>query len=173
MPARSASNAMERARPAVEADVPLIVELAEALRTELRPMRGGELWYQRDARAEPLDVAYGALVDDPAVLLAVGTLDDVVLGFASVHVETLRDGGRLAVVTELFVEPDARSVGIGEALVGLIVDFCTARGSIGIDAAALPGHRAAKNFFEGHGFTARSLVMHRALHEPRSEPDRP
>ena len=76
-------------------------------------------------------------------------------------------------MTDLFVEPDARSVGIGEALVGLIVEFCAARGCIGIDAAALPGHRAAKNFFEGHGFTARSLVMHRSLHEPRSEPERP
>ena len=172
VPARSASTAMEHARPAVEADLPRIVELAEALRAELRPMRGGRALVPARAR-EPLDVAYGALVDDPDALLAVGTIDDVVLGFAAVHVETLRDGGALGVVTDLFVEPDARSVGIGEALVGLIVEFCAARGCIGIDAAALPGHRAAKNFFEGHGFTARSLVMHRSLHEPRSEPERP
>ena len=172
MPARSASTAMEHARPAIEADLPRIVDLAEVLRAELRPMRGGELWYQH-APAEPLDVAYRALVDDPDALLAVGTIDDVVLGFAAVHVEQLRDGGALGVVTDLFVEPDARSVGIGEALVALIVEFCAARGCIGIDAEALPGHRAAKNFFEGHGFTARSLVMHRSLHEPRSEPERP
>lgn len=163
---------MERARPAVESDLPRIVELAEALRAELRPMRGGELWYQHEASAAALDVAYRALVDDPDALLAVGTIDDVVLGFAAAHVETLRDGDTLAIVTDLFVEPDARSVGVGEALVELIIEFSTARGCIGIDAAALPGHRAAKNFFEGHGFTARLLVMHRTLHEPRSDPGR-
>jgi hypothetical protein len=44
-----------------------------------------------------------------------------------------------------------------------LVAFCTARGCVGIDALALPGHRAAKNFFEESGFTARALVMHRPL----------
>ena len=34
---------------------------------------------------------------------------------------------------------------------------------MGIDATALPGNRATKNFFEAHGFTARLLVMHHAL----------
>ena len=34
---------------------------------------------------------------------------------------------------------------------------------VGIDALVLPGHRAAKNFFEESGFTARALVMH---HKP-------
>jgi hypothetical protein len=32
---------------------------------------------------------------------------------------------------------------------------------VGIDAFALPGMRETKNFFEGSGFTARLLVMHR------------
>ena len=36
------------------------------------------------------------------------------------------------------------------------------------DAMALPGHRATKNFFEAHGFTARALVMHRRL-DPTEE----
>ena len=34
------------------------------------------------------------------------------------------------------------------------------RGASAVDAFALPGHRAAKNFFETAGFTARALVMH-------------
>jgi ribosomal protein S18 acetylase RimI-like enzyme len=103
----------------------------------------------------------------------VGGIDDVVLGFAAVRVELLRDGARLGVLTDLFVEPEARSVGVGEALVDLVVDFCADRGCTGIDATALPGHRAAKNFFEAHGFTARSLVMHRALHERDAGPGEP
>jgi hypothetical protein len=44
-----------------------------------------------------------------------------------------------------------------------LVAFCATRGCTGIDALALPGHRTTKNFFEGFGFTARALVMHREL----------
>ena len=36
-------------------------------------------------------------------------------------------------------------------------------GCVGVDSFALPGHRAAKNFFEESGFTARAIVMHHAL----------
>ncbi len=132
-------------------------------------MRGGELWYQRDAQPEPLEASYDALLDAPDALLLVGSLDDVVLGFGAVHVEVLRSGARLGVVTDLFVEPDARSVGIGEEIVGAILEFCAQRQCTGVDAPALPGHRAAKNFFETHGFTARLLVMHHTLYEPPTE----
>jgi hypothetical protein len=36
-------------------------------------------------------------------------------------------------------------------------------GCTGVDALALPGARATKNFFEENGFTARLLVVHRPL----------
>ncbi|HZP27925.1 MAG TPA: GNAT family N-acetyltransferase [Acidimicrobiia bacterium] len=161
---------MERARPAAPADIARVVELATLLRDELRPMRGGEIWFRRDARPEPLAAEYRAMLDDPDARLAVGGIDEVVLGFAAVRAEPLRDGSRLGVLTELFVEPDARSVGVGEALLDVVVEFCAGHGCVGIDAAALPGHRAAKNFFEEHGFTARSLVMHRVLHRSAESP---
>lgn len=130
-------------------------------------MKGGALWAVREARPEPLEDAYGALLDGDDALLVVGTLDSVVIGFGAVEVETLRSGERLGVITDLFVEPDARAVGVGEALAGDLVEFCTARRCVGIDALALPGHRAAKNFFEESGFTARAIVMHR---RPPDEP---
>jgi L-amino acid N-acyltransferase YncA len=95
--------------------------------------------------------------------VVVGTIDDVVLGFGVARVELLRSGARLGVVTDLFVETDARGVAVGEELVGALIAFCTERECIGIDALALPGHRATKNFFEQHHFTARMLVMHRRL----------
>jgi GNAT superfamily N-acetyltransferase len=59
------------------------------------------------------------------------------------------------------VEPEARGVSVGETMKDMLVAFCDERGCIGIDALALPGHRAAKNFFETAGFTARAIVMHR------------
>lgn len=137
--------------------------LARALRAELRGLRGGALWERREARPEPLDPAFGALLDSRTACIAVGTIDGAVVGFGVAEVEALRDGTRLGVISELYVEPGARAVGVGEAVAALLVTHCTTAGCAGIDATALPGHRDAKNFFERNGFTARALTMHRQL----------
>lgn len=154
---------MESARPATTADVARLVELAHALRVELEEERGGPLWATREARAEPLEHAFGALLDRADAAVLVGTFDDVVVGFGAAHVEVLRDESRLGIVDEIYVEPEARAVGVGETLVGELVAFCRAAGCAGVDATALPGHRQAKNFFERAGFSARLLVMHKSL----------
>ena len=154
---------MESSRPAAAADISRIVELARLLRTELSAMRGGELWAAREAWPEPLDDAYRALLNRDDALLVVGSIDDAIIGYGAVVVEKLRTGAHLGVVTDLFVEDEARAVGVGEAMVDALVAHCRAHDCIGIDARALPGHRATKNFFEAHGFTARALVMHHRL----------
>jgi len=154
---------VEASRPATADDIPRVVELAELMRAELGVMRGGALWIEREAWPEPLEDAYDALLARDDAVLLLGTIDDVVLGFGAVVVEELRSGARLGVVTDLFVEEPARSVGVGEVLIGALVEHCRGAGCIGVDAAALPGHRAAKNFFETHGFTARALTMHHRL----------
>jgi GNAT superfamily N-acetyltransferase len=154
---------LEAARPAHADDLPALVELARALRTELRALRGGELWEVREARPEPLDHAFDDLLGRDDVLVVVGTIDEVVIGYGTVEVEPLRDGRRLGVIRELFVERDARAVGVGEAVAELLIAFCVAHECVGIDAFALPGHRDAKNFFERSGFTARELTMYRRL----------
>ncbi|MDQ3946587.1 MAG: GNAT family N-acetyltransferase [Actinomycetota bacterium] len=153
----------EDVRPAVGADVPAILELAGALRAELSPMRGGSIWAVREARPEPLEAAYKALVDRTDARVVVGTIDGTPVGFGVGEVEILQDGSRLGVVSELFVDPEARAVGVGEAMLGSLVDHFASIGCIGVDAFALPGHRAAKNFFEESGFTARGILMHHRL----------
>jgi GNAT superfamily N-acetyltransferase len=154
---------VESSRPATAADVPRIVELARVMRAELTAMRGGGLWAEREAWPEPLDDAYRALVERDDALVVIGAIDDAAIGFGAVVLERLRSGRVLGVITDLFVEEEARAVGVGEAMAEAIVAHCEAQGCLGIDAPALPGHRAAKNFFETHGFTARALVMHRRL----------
>jgi GNAT superfamily N-acetyltransferase len=154
---------VEASRPAGELDIARIVELAGVMRAELSVMKGGAIWLQREAWPEPLDDAYRALIERDDALVVVGTIDDVVLGFGAALVESLRSGDSLGVVTDLFVEEDAREVGIGEEIMDDLVAFCTERGCIGIDGFALPGHRATKNFFEEHHFTARMLTMHHRL----------
>jgi GNAT superfamily N-acetyltransferase len=154
---------VEGSRPATPEDLPRISELAELLRHELIPMKGGALWGAREALTAPFEDTYRALIDRDDALVVVGTVDETVVGFGVVVLEQLRTGKPLGVVTDLFVEPDARAVGVGEAMADDLVAFCTTRGCVGIDALALPGHRAAKNFFEESGFIARAITMHRPL----------
>ena len=154
---------MEGSRPAAAEDLPRIAELAALARDELVPMKGGALWSAREAVAEPFEDAYRALIDRDDALVVVGTVDEAVIGFGVVTLERLRTGEMLGVISDLFVEPGARAIGVGEAMADDLVAFCETRGCTGIDALALPGHRTTKNFFEDSGFTARALVMHRAL----------
>jgi ribosomal protein S18 acetylase RimI-like enzyme len=160
---------VEHARGATVADLDQIVLLARRGVAELTPMRGGATWAARDARPEPLDTAFAALLDRRDVTVVVGTIDDVVVGFGVGRVERLRNGRDHGVVDELFVEPDARSVGVGEAIVERLLVFFAERGCAGADALALPGNRATKNFFEQQGFVARAIVMHKRLSDADTE----
>ena len=153
---------MEDARVAHETELARVAELARELRQELLGERGGALWVIREARPEPLDAALAELSRRDDALVVVGTTEDAVVGYGIARWEPLRDGTRLGVIEEIYVEPEARGVGVGELLIERLSAFCIDTGCIGVDATALPGHRQAKNFFERAGFTARSLVMHRA-----------
>jgi ribosomal protein S18 acetylase RimI-like enzyme len=153
---------VEDARRATVDDVARVAELAQEFRAGLRIERGGALWATREARPEPLDVALASLIEAGDAAVLVGTFDDAIVGYGIVQVERLRDGSHLGVIEEIYVEAEARAVGVGELLVEALVAFCVDAGCAGVDAAALPGDRQAKNFFERAGFTARLLVMHRS-----------
>lgn len=164
---------MEAARPATPDDVGAITDLARGAVAELGLLRGGPMWQRQAARVEPIgdgvaaDVALG-----PADGLAVvGTVDDVVVGYGVSRLVELLDGSLLASVTDLYVAPEARGIGLGEAMMDLLVAHATDAGAVGIDALALPGDRATKNFFETFGLKARALVVHRSLVEDTSEGD--
>ena len=154
---------MESARPAVAEDLPAVAHLAEAAIAELAPTRGGAVWSRREARSLPAIDSIAAAHADPDQLVVVGTIDDSVVGYAAVRVELLRDGGALAVLDDLYVAAEGRGVGVGEAMMDLVLAWAEERGCIGIDSVALPGNRATKNFFESFGLVARAIVVHRPL----------
>lgn len=124
---------------------------------ELAELRGGRVFVAREARPDPV------AVDDDARLVIAGTVDEVVVGYAVVHTEAIRDGSRLGVLSDLYVEPGARGVGVGECLMTAVLEWCRERGCAAVDSYALPGDRSTKNFFEASGFTARLLVMHHRI----------
>ncbi len=141
----------------------MIATLQAEARHQVQDARGGRLLVERDRR--PGDsarfVARG-LAGAEDVVVAVGTLDDVVVGYAVVCEEPT-SAGPIAEIVELWVTPDARQVGVGEELLAFIERWAIERGCRGIDADALPGDRDTKNFFESHGLVARSIRVHRSL----------
>lgn len=155
--------AEEACRPATVDDVARLAELAARSIVEQRLQRGGDVWSRTEGRTAPFEPLLLEQLDGPADHVLVGTLDGTVLGYAAAHVEDLRDGTRLGVVTDLYVEPDAREVGIGEALMDGLVGWCREQGCFGVDSVALPGDRHTKNFFETFGLVARAIVVHRSL----------
>jgi GNAT superfamily N-acetyltransferase len=154
---------MEAARPARPDELARLAELARLGIAELVPTKGGVMWHRREARPEPVEDSLGAALADPDHLVLAGTIDDAVVGYSVTRLEALRDGGRLAVVEDIYVEPEARAVGVGEALMDAVVEWCRSRGCIGIDSVALPGNRETKNFFESFGMVARAIIVHRPL----------
>ncbi len=157
---------MEAARPARRDELPRLAELADAAIAELTATKGGAMWSRREARPEPVAESLAAALDADDQLVLVGTVDDVVIGYAAVRVETLRSGERLGVVDDIYVEPGARAVGVGEAMMDAVLDWCRHQGCIGVDSLALPGNRETKNFFESFGLVARAIIVHRSLRPP-------
>lgn len=159
------------ARPAGPGDLAIVAALSRAGTAELRPNRGGEIWSQWEARPEPIEPALDALLGRDDAAIVVGTIDDAVVGYAIAVVHLLHDGRPVGHLTDLYVMPEGRGVGVGESLMETITEWCREQQCIGIDSIALPGDRATKNFFESFGLVARALLVHRAL--PISDPSTP
>jgi len=158
---------MEAARLAEAEDLARLGELARQAIAELAPQRGGAVWRRRDARNEPVEDDLAAAIAETgaggARLVLVGTIVDIPVGYGVVRCVDLDDGGHLAVIEDLYVELGARGVGVGEAMMDLIIEWAQDRRCIGVDAVALPGNRETKNFFESFGLVARAIVVHRPL----------
>jgi GNAT superfamily N-acetyltransferase len=154
-----------RVRAAHRADIDELVRLDRLAREHLRPLRGGEMYLLHTARPEPPEHSLLSDLDDVDRLVLMGCLGDVPVGYAIAAVHPLADGTCAADVSEVFVEPDARSVGVGNLLMQRLVEWATDRGCIGIDARALPGDRNTKNFFESIGLVARAITVHRDLRD--------
>jgi GNAT superfamily N-acetyltransferase len=157
---------VERARVATAADIPTLKALWEMALAELAGQRGGALLAGSLLGDIPLEERLASAVVDPNRVLVVGTTDDVEVGFALARCDRIGTDA-VGVIEAVYVEPSARQIGVGEALVEMVVSWCAARHCVGVDAPALPGNRAAKAFFEDNGFVARLLVMHHAFRELR------
>ena len=159
----------EGARRAHLDDLPRLAELCRVGLAQLTARRGGTLLAEQHGRPEPVEPQLARMLEDPDRSAWVGTIDGAIVGYAAGRTETLTGGTNLGVVEALFVEPGARGVGVGEALMDALLDWFDGRGCAGVDTVALPGDRLSKNFFESTGFKARLIVMHRECRPAASE----
>ena len=150
------------ARPATADDLARILELyapAEVEQVELR-----EAWGIADGLADPAAGSLTAILASERETLIVGTIDNLVFGFSWAVIEDLlpqAGGEQIGVIKMIYVEDDARMVGIAEAMLGEIMAWFATHELKRFDAIVSPGHRLAKNFFESAGFKARRITMYR------------
>lgn len=104
----------------------------------------------------------GLVAADRAVVV-IGLFDGLPFGFLIATIDQMLPAAGdepLGSIRYVFVDPEVREVGIGEAMADLALAQLRRRGITKFDAHVLPGHRLAKNFFEQNGFSARHIIMH-------------
>ncbi len=158
----------EAARTARPDEVGLVADLAREARHEALQYRGGERWLATEAAPEPLEDRFRESLADPDAVLVVGVWEESVVGYGWARRRIRLDGSPVGRIEELFVAPDARSVGVGESLFEALLSWAGDQKLVAMDAFVLPGHRAAKNFFETFRMTAHGLIMHTRLDQDRT-----
>lgn len=156
---------MESARLACRKDIAVLGDLAVEARKEMRTKRGGDILDRLDTARDDPRSSVERILETEENVVVLGTIDDVPVGFGFMKVIEVADGAVHAFLRTLYVDPSGRSVGVGEAMLGLLIAEAIERKAVGIEALALPGDRATKNFFETHGMTARAITVHRRLAE--------
>lgn len=148
-------------RDAVPTDIPNLVALYRAMEDEQIVRK--PVWALTDGLDEGFEAEFARLIEGEEARLLVGEIDNVVVGFLAAGIRTMLDRAReqrIGVITLIYTDPEARGVGVGHSM---LEDQLATFRSLGIhyfDAPVGPGQRATKNFFEAHGFAARSIVMH-------------
>ena len=151
---------IEAVRPATPDDLAVVADLYRAAAEEQRQLR--ETWTAFDARPEPAEDSLRADLEDDDSCAVIGTIDDVPVGYgvARLAAGLPQVGGQRLIITDIYADPEARAVGVGELMVTELLQWGRDHGARNAEARVLPNFRDAKNFCEENGFTGRVLIMH-------------
>lgn len=145
----------EAVRAFTAADAADVAALESAARAALVDQRGGPVHLAE----HPVVGDWAALADRADRAVFVGTLDDVVVGY----LELALRADRTAEVVQVFVDAEARELGLGDALLSSAIEHARMCGCAAIEGTALPGDRLTKNLYERAGITARRITVWKAL----------
>jgi GNAT superfamily N-acetyltransferase len=149
----------EAVRTAQPADIDELVRLELLAREALIDQRGG---HERLRELPALGgVGFRRSFDQHDVACIVATWDEVIVGYGVIAIEH-----GIAMVQAIFVEPEARELGLGELLLDELIGWARQMDADFLEAIALPGDRETKNMYERFGIKARALIVSTALKHP-------
>ena len=148
-------------RPATNHDIAHLVTLYRSMEEEQIVRKS--VWAMTDGLDERFDIELFHLLERDNTWLLVGEIDGVVVGFLAATIVGMlarTEGERMGTISLIYTDPEARGVGVGHQMLEAQLVIFRDLGLSYFDAPVGPGQRAAKNFFESHGFAARSIIMH-------------
>ena len=150
-------------RRAQNADIFKLVALYHDLERE--QVERKPIWALTDGLDERFDMSLFHAISADESWVLVGEIDGVIVGFVWATIEPMldrADGERIGRMRLIYTEPEARGVGVGHLMLETVMADMRSLGIRFFDAPVGPGQRETKNFFEAHGFAARSIIMHHA-----------
>ena len=133
-----------------------VLEILESeARLSLVDFRGGD---RLSVEVPIIGSNWALALEDRSLHVLVGGLDETVMGYL---VARIKD--QIAIVEQVFVTHDARTLGVGDALVAAIIFWAKSNSYKSLDALALPGDRETKNLYERSGLVARLITVTKTL----------
>ncbi len=152
-------------RRAELSDADVLSDVEAASRAALVDVRGGARWL--DAHPQ-IGGGWATAIDERTVF--VGTIPAATAGdyesdvvVAMLVADLIADPMPVVRIDQVFVVPDARELGFGDALVAAAMDWAREVGAVLIEAETLPGDRNLKNLYERAGVTARLITVSKRL----------
>ncbi len=87
-------------------------------------------------------------------MVHVAHIDEVVVGYLVLAIDDV-----VAIVDDVYVSPQARELGFGDALLDAAIESARERGCALLEGASLPGDRNTKNLYERAGIKARLITV--------------
>ena len=140
----------EVVRRAEAADAGQLAELEAAARHHLIDQRGGAALLAE----QPAVGDWAVAIEDHSRWVGVAELDGFVVGYLELGVT-----GDIALVRQVYVQPEARELGFGDGLLEAARQEALRHGCSALEGFALPGDRETKNLYERAGITARKIIV--------------
>jgi GNAT superfamily N-acetyltransferase len=148
-------------------------EVTTAVATELDPLLPLIAGYQRFYGAAPDDARNRAFFSRLIGANEIGTLlearvEGEVLGFATLYWSRSSVSARdVVLLNDLFVIPEARSRGVGRALIAAAAEVARGRGAGALSWVTHPDNSAARRLYDSLGATAETWVEYTLELDPR------
>lgn len=91
--------------------------------------------------------------------IVVAHIDDIIVGFLVAKL----GGDHIVRVDQVWVDPEARENGFGDALLAAVIARAVDNGAVAVEGQSLPGDRHTKNLYERAGIVARLITTYKTL----------